>query len=358
MKRARRSTAGEAPQTTKTPAKGAATMSDVAVRAGCARSTVSMALRNDPRIPLETRSRVQQAAAALEYRTNPLVAALMTTRRMQRVPVDHAVLALVTTHSRSDPARSYPGYLSFVEGARARAAELGYRLEEFPLRQNGMTPRRLVEILRARNIHGALIAPLPRDEKHVDLDCRGLAVVGLGTSVVSPVVERVSNDHFQSMMLAMAMCRRSGYARVGFVVSRLTSERLDDRWLSGYLLASSRYPVEQRLEPLLCETPEDISGALAGWCERERPEVVVFGNFDPAKPFRLPPGVGVVVLDVPAIDGDWTGIFQDDLRVGAIGVEHVVSRIQRGAFGEDDKARLHLLAGQWVRGKTALGPQR
>lgn len=332
-------------------------MSAVAELAGCARSTVSMALRNDPRIPRVTRERISRAAAQLGYKPNPLVAALMTTRRMQSVQAEHTTLALVTTHQPDDPGRNYPGYRSFVNGATLRASELGYRLQEFPLRERGMTPRRYAQILRARNIHGVLVAPLPRNEKHVELDFSDLAVVGLGLSVVSPSIERVSNDHFQSMMLAMARCRENGYRRIGFAVSRLTSERLDDRWMSGYLLASSRFPSEERLAPLLCHEPDEIAAALPAWCRRERPEVVIFGNYDPAVPFVLPGGVDTVALDVVSPDGELTGIFQDDQRVGAIAVEHLVSRLQRGAHGADDRARLHLIAGAWASGRTALGPR-
>lgn len=331
-------------------------MHNVASVAGCARSTVSMALRNDPRISVGTRDRVNRAAAQLGYKPNPLVAALMTTRRMQRVPTDHATLALVTTHPPADPGRTYPGYQSFIRGAMARAMELGYTLQEFPFRGVGMTPRRYGQILRARNIHGALIAPLPRNEKRLELNCEDLAVVGLGMSIVAPSIVRVSNDHFQSMLLAMVECRKLGYRRIGFVVSRLTSERLDDRWLSGYLLAVSRFVLIERLEPLLCERPEDIAAALPAWCGQQRPDVVIFGNYDPVAPFALPHGVDTVVLDAESRDGDLTGIFQDDRAVGAIAVEHLVSRLQRGEFGPDDRARLHFLAGQWAAGRTACGP--
>jgi hypothetical protein len=85
--------------------------------------------------------------------------------------------------------------------------------------------------------------------------------------------------------------------------------------------------------------------------------VVIFGNYDPAAPFVLPRGVDTVALDVVSPDGELTGIFQDDQRVGAIAVEHLVSRLQRGAHGADDRARLHLIAGTWASGRTALGPR-
>lgn len=338
------------------PEKPLPSMNDVAAHAGCARATVSMALRNDPRITAATRARVVAAARQLGYRANPLVAALMTTRRMQRVTARHTGLAFVTTHPPTDPWRHYPTYVGFHAGARERATELGYTLEEFPLRAPGMTPRRLAQIIRARNIHGLLIAPLPHEENTLDLDCAGVAVVGLGLSIIAPSLERVSNDHFQSALLAIRHCRELGYRRVGFAVSRETSERLGDRWLSGYLLATRTLPAEDRLAPLMPHRQGEIAALLPAWCRRERPEVVLFGNYAPARPYRLPRGIGTVSLDVERLDGPISGIFQDDRRIGAIAVDHLVGRMQRGEFGPDDRARLHLLAGQWARGATAPGP--
>ncbi len=54
-----------------------ATLDDVARSAGVHRTTVSLALRNHPRIPQATRDRVKQIANDLGYRINPLVSALM-----------------------------------------------------------------------------------------------------------------------------------------------------------------------------------------------------------------------------------------------------------------------------------------
>jgi hypothetical protein len=74
-----------------------ATLQDVATRTGVHRTTVSLALRDHPRIPAETRARVRAAAEALGYRINPLVSALMQSRRTGRA-VKHVTLAYVTNY--------------------------------------------------------------------------------------------------------------------------------------------------------------------------------------------------------------------------------------------------------------------
>lgn len=57
------------------------TMTDLAARLGISTSTVSRALRNDPRISAAMRERVRAAARDSGYVPNPLVSALMASRR-------------------------------------------------------------------------------------------------------------------------------------------------------------------------------------------------------------------------------------------------------------------------------------
>src|SRR5512133_1061710 len=60
------------------------TMADVARAAGVARSTVSKALRSDPSISERCRKKVRQAATALGYAPDPMVAALMARLHSRR----------------------------------------------------------------------------------------------------------------------------------------------------------------------------------------------------------------------------------------------------------------------------------
>ncbi|MBI2497319.1 MAG: LacI family DNA-binding transcriptional regulator [Opitutae bacterium] len=334
------------------------TMKDVAIAAGVARSTVSLALRNDRSIPATTRGRIYAAAEKLGYKTNPLISALMASIHARRVSRKHTVLAYVTTDPQFAPWRSFRIFIEMQEGAKQRAAELGYQLEEFPLRAPGMTPRRYVQMLRARGILGLLVAPLPHGERTIELDFKDFAVVGIDMSVASPLIERVSNDHFQSALLAVQKCRELGYRRIGFVMSRHVSERLESRWLAGCMLAESSIPPRQRVRTLMPETTDDIVGALPGWYARENPDVIVMSELNPRGHYHIPPKVGMVSLSLEEPIGTITGIFQDNRRMGAIAIEHLVARLERCEFGPEVRARLHLLAGQWVPGRTAPGPGR
>lgn len=331
-------------------------MQDVAHAAGVARSTVSMALRHDRSIPEATRRRIFSVAEKLGYRANPLVSALMTSLHARRAGQRHTVLAYVTTDPEFAPWRSYRMFIEMHEGAGNRATELGYRLEEFALRAPGMTPKRYVQMLQARGILGLVIAPLPHRERAIELDFADFAVMGIDMSVASPSIERVSNDHFQSMALAVAECRALGYRRIGLIVSRELSERLENRWLAAFHFAQRDLPPAQRVEPLLPEHTSDILAAIPPWQARERPDVVIMSELDPHGHYPLPARVGLVSLSLeePSL-GKVAGIFQDNRRMGAVAVEHLVARLERCEFGTDDRGRLNLVAGRWFAGATAPG---
>jgi LacI family transcriptional regulator len=331
-------------------------MKDVAIAAGVARSTVSMALHNDRRIPAATRAKVFAAAEQLGYKTNPLISALMTSLHARRTRQRHTVLAYVTADPEFAPWRSYRMFVEMHEGAASRAMDLGYRLEEFALRAPGMTPRRFMQILRTRGVLGLLIAPLPHNERTIELDFTDFAVVGSDMSVVSPPIERVSNDHLQSALLAVQECRKLGYRRVGFVISQTVNERLDHRWLAACRLVEAELPREERVEPLQPPCTYDILDAIPAWYAREKPDVVILGELDPHGHYPLPPEVGLVSLSLEEQAlGRVAGIFQDNRRMGAIAVEHLVARLERCEFGPDDRGRLQLVAGRWIAGPTAPG---
>lgn len=332
------------------------TMKDVALAAGVARSTVSLALRHDPSIPLATRNRIYAAAEKIGYKANPLVSALMASLHARRNQQRHTVLAYVTTDPEFAPWRSYRMFIEMHEGAASRAGELGYRLEEFSLRAPGMTPKRFVQMLQARGILGLLLAPLPHGERTIELDLNGFAVAGIDMSVASPPIERVSNDHFQSALLAIRECQALGYRRIGFIISREVSERLDHRWLAACHLAQADLPAGHRVAPLLPPGTDDILAAIPEWYAREKPDVVIMGELNPHGRYPLPPKVGLVSLSLeePSL-GRVAGIFQDNRRMGAIAIEHLVARLERCEFNVEDRGRVHMLAGRWMAGPTAPG---
>jgi DNA-binding LacI/PurR family transcriptional regulator len=118
----------------------------VAHALGLSRSTVSLAMRGDARIPAATRQRVQRQAEEMGYAANPLIATLMSSLRQggarpgvtmaeiaRRAGVSRAMVSLVLRH----PGRGAP---ATVRRVNAAARALGYRRD--PLHAAFVTYRR------------------------------------------------------------------------------------------------------------------------------------------------------------------------------------------------------------------------
>lgn len=336
----------------------APTMDDVARAAGCSRSTVSLALRGVRTIPEDTRARVLKAAERVGYRTNPLVAALMSFQRSRRTVPAATTIAYLTHRTPGAPWRTVPDFCDLHDGAAARAAELGCLLEEFQLGSDRLTPERLRGILRARCIHALLAAPLPGNETTLDLDVSDLAVVGLGPSVRSPCIERVANDHFQSAALAVDRCLALGYRRIGLVVNREVSERMEGRWRGGYTYMLEHRGAECRPPVLLTEGADTFAGRVRGWLAAHRPDVVLKSNVGPQLASLLPARIGLASLSVNDPRGADTGVYQDLKYIGRLGLDYVVAKLHANSFGPHRGAPLHVTPGVWVPGRTAPGPGR
>jgi DNA-binding LacI/PurR family transcriptional regulator len=331
-------------------------MDDVARESGFSRATVSMALKGERAISAQTQQTVQEVAKRLGYRVNPLVSALMSLQRRRRgLSVrSTTAIAYLSSHTAADPQRRHPTYVKMMAGAVRRAGELGCNLQEFNLAAPGMTPARLREILLTRHIHAIVAAPLPHRTTSLDFDFTQFAVVGLGMSVAHPIIERVANDHFQSAALAVRHCRELGYRRPGLVLSQETSHRLAHRWLGGYRLAMAQDFPQVRPILLMTERTHDLASAVPGWERKEKPDVVIYGNSEPALVRAI--RAHRVNLAVESTDDRCTGIFQNYEMLGAVAVEHALARLQTNSFGPLACAQLHLVEGIWVAGTTAPGP--
>jgi len=133
-------------------------MSDIAKEAGLSQAAVSMALRNHPSIPLATRDRIKEIADRLGYRANALVSALMSQLQTGRDERQISRIAIIDAWPIDVGWKHYALFASQAAGMKARAHALGYRLEEFRLKESEMSPKRLSRILMARGIVGVIMS--------------------------------------------------------------------------------------------------------------------------------------------------------------------------------------------------------
>jgi LacI family transcriptional regulator len=333
-------------------------MRDVAARVGVTAFTVSLCLRGNPSITPATRARVLVAVQELGYRPNPMVRALMRSRRHRGAAPGGPALAFVTGFPTRDGWRRLGTcvFAQMFDGALARAEQCGYQLQEFWLHEQGMTARRFADVLLARGIRGLLVAPMPEPNASLQLPWENFTAVALGTTLVQPALHRVASDLYSSMLTAMEECHRLGYRRIGLALRISVNQKVQRRWLAAYLLAQAELPGLVPLAPLLAE-PVGEQDFLA-WFDRERPEVVIetaphrARQWLEARGLRVPGDVGIVSLSAPAPGDPETGIYQNAGQIGLRAVDLLVSLLERNESGVPALPDTLLVNGTWNPGHT------
>lgn len=333
-------------------------MREIAKLTGVSVATVSKSLANKRDISPKTRERVLAACEQLGYKANPLVAALMRSRRLHSTPASQLTLAYVTAFPTADGWRRHPApiFRQMFAGAEARAHERNYRLEHHWLFREGMSNRRFSQVLEARGIHGILFAPLLDADISIELNWPAFSVVVLGLTPSTQQVHRVATDYYQSMLLVMEKCRQLGYRRPGLAARLQTVKRLEYRWEAAHRLAQQTLGLATKLKPLIVD---EWSGQDVGrWLDEQKPDVVigpVLGRLEElvaTSGKRIPDDLGLIGLLVPRAGDRLTGILQDGEIIGATAVDQLISQIERNETGIPAHPITHTMLGRWNPGRT------
>jgi len=318
----------------------AATMRDVALRAKVSVSTVSLALRNSPLVAEATRTHIRGLAEQMRYRTHPLVAAHMRSRRKPNAGIRAPVLALLDTQRERHGWRDNRSSVvrQMIAGARGQAATRGYQTREFWLHEPGMSHARFSAILHARGIHGVLLGPSSDLRLTLELTWDWFSVVRLGSARVSPLFHRVINDHYQSATLAAERIALLGYRRPLLVVREPLSECHERRWEAGLQTACAHLPGMNPVPALLPPNGPEAP-TIQRWLDRHRPDVIIDADernvMDQLSKvgLRPPDDLSVLSLSAPTMGGPISGCVQDGQAMGAAAIDLLISMIERNETG-------------------------
>lgn len=326
-------------------------MRAVAQAVGVSTSTVSKALRDDPTIPETRRKAIKRVADRLGYRANPLVSALMAQLHSQRRRNDPHHIAWIDLWTGDlQAARGHDGTPALT-GARRRAAELGYGIDVHAVAQRRISPSRLRQILLTRSQWGVIIPPVPGSAMHYPLDMGGLTGVAIGTSLRSPIMHRVSHNHYRGGLLACQEMRARGFRRIGFVLSPWNDERADGKWRAAYTVQQQLWPARERLPPLLVDATGRAAFAL--WLERHRPDAIIAAESFVGVWLKEMgrSGLRIAWLALDTFKRDVWGIDYRSEQLGAAAVELVIGQIHRNERGSPPIAHALQIDGLWVDGR-------
>ena len=332
-------------------------MRDIARQLRVSVATVSKCLSGKRDVSEATRRRVEAACKKIRYKTNPLVAALMRSRRRHLEPAQRLTLAYVTAFPTADGWRQHPSpiFRQMFAGAEARATERNYRLEHFWLHREGMTNARFSQMVEARGIRGLLIAPVPDTHTSIELNWEAFSTVVLGLTPTTRAFHRVTTDYYQSMLLTMEQCLKLGYRRPGLAARLETIKRLEFRWEGAYLAACERFGVAAPA-PLFVE--EWTADRVKRWLDREQPDVVIgpvlgkLEQFIRSSGCRVPADLGLVGLLVPRAGDRLSGVLQDGEVIGAVAIDQLIAAVERNETGVPENPITHTTLGRWNKGRT------
>lgn len=317
------------------------------MRAGVDPSSVSMALRNHPRISVATRARLQALAKEMGYRQDALLSALS---RHRSAPGSRSVIAWLDDYDTREELTHILFYHEVLEGVKTRAAELGFALKEFLLRAPGMSTGRLRTILHTRQIRGIVVAPLPRGRASIDMRWEEFTSVMIGHSLQKPVLHSVAPNQYRQMRMMLASIRALGYRRIGLYVDTTFDVRCDNHWQAGFWMDYHNLPARDRVPVLAYDGMENRDPArLASWTEKYHPEVIIIcGNTE--KAFPIPGNARVVYHTVFSSEPERAGINENGFLVGATAVEVLVGMLARNESGIPPHPQRVLIEGFWQPG--------
>jgi DNA-binding LacI/PurR family transcriptional regulator len=334
------------------------TIRSLALLAGFSKATISLALRDSPRIRQSERVRIQKLAAETGYERNALMAHLLAQLRSGEASAYHGTLGLVCATKTLAELVEVTTFSEWFTACRARSKQLGYTMDEILLYEPGMNPARLVQILDTRNIRGLVVAgPFAQSVIPPEFDpiWRRSAAVVIGTRPVQPALSCAANDQFSTAKQAVWELRKLGYKRPGLCISLEIDAHVEARFQGGFAAAQASMAIKDRL-PVFAYRPRDRE-RFVRWVKRWRPDSIVtlhsqIKEWVESMRLAVPGDLALAHLDrVPDLDG-WAGMRQNNESVGYAAIDMVIGQLHRNEIGVPPFQKCTFTNSIWVPGAT------
>ena len=324
---------------------------DIAAAAGVCVATVSLAMRNHPSIPPETRERIQVTANKLGYRPNARVAELMgTIRRNRSVEEMTEAAAMFWSDASRARVRSFTHLRELEDAARARCARAGFDLECFYQDEGTEAGARATErVLRARGIRGVILAPLiRRPQRHLEWAWENFSVVIAGSGQWHPEFHRVRFSHFEDVGLIVHHLLQRGRKRIALVADTRVDNRSQHAMTGGFFAVVP--PEVRRADSVYVSNGRDRR-AFGKWLEEQRPEALIVGSSEALAWLaerKDAPEVVVTSRELAPEAKRCAGVKQDYAALGEAAAEQLLGLLSFNQTGVPANPLRVYLRGRWV----------
>ena len=332
---------------------------DLAKTAGVSRTTVSLALRDSHKISVAVRKRIQELAERSNYRSHPIVSALMRQIRVKRRVKYEEVVAFISSDPTPEGWKAWSWTLEVWEGAFAEANRLGFRLESFWAGPAAASSRQRANTLYHRGIRGLVFAPMPWPHPVFSMPWEKFVSVACTASTGIKELPVVRSNHNRGMIQLLRNLGDRGAKSIGIVITEEDDLRIERAWSSG--VGSFCLDEGRNTAHLLRLTSYSQFKEFASWFQRVRPDVVVLLRKEVLsflEKLGLRPGTDIAwaCLNVAKVElGSTAGFYQDPSYLGARAVQFISNAICDQSFGLPEHAESVVVEGRIVGG-TSLDP--
>jgi LacI family transcriptional regulator len=327
---------------------------DIAERAGVSLMTVSLSLRNSPKISLAMRQRIAALAESMGYRPDPQISLLMRHLRQTRTRAIQSFVGLVHLGPVGLPHEG-DSATAFREAVVRRAKALGFGVAEFHADDTGSNLPTILKIVRARGIDGLILTAHGAVSLDPALDWSGLSVVAATDEVMWPRFHQVSPNHSANAVHLRDALRARGYRRIGVVRPRDGGVPAAHH-LVHPLTWHGEPPVQLEVPAQFSET--GFARVLKPWLKKHRPDVLVTELPGPVSRLlahvlhhRVPGDIGVVGLGLANAEGIAHQEQRPDL-IGQNAMDLVGNMILENEHGIPTHRRTILIDGGFRDGES------
>ncbi len=332
------------PQTTGRPL----TRNDLARLAGVSSCTVSMAMRNNPKVAAATRKRIQRLAAETGYVVDPVGTLLARRRLARRRPEARILIAVLSDDGVGDE--------TLLDAAKALGVDVMF------VRVNpNVPPRILLDRLWAQGVLGILLgSSLPWGMKTLlEASWERFSVLKSFRLYPDLPFSFIRHAPFDYAMLALENLRRAGCRRIAAILAE-SGSRIDDDARAGAVYAfAGRYAAEGVRTALRTERGvAEISAETLRWLREEGPDGVLIFHAHMAIPlreagFRLPDDFPcAAILALPQYLPDVAGCDARLADYARLELRALLDMVGAGERGFADAPVQHVLDPVWHTGAT------
>lgn len=332
-------------------------MRDVAERLGMSPTTVSLVLKNHPRISSSTKEKVLQACDEMGYRPDPVAQTLA--RKASRPDGSRflGTLAVLEDEDRNRITKNHSRRKIWDQQLEETCRKMGYQVNRFVVGDTEREQQSLSRILQARGIRGVVVYGWNHEVKRWALCWEELACVAYSCSLHEHFIHNVMSSSYQDVYDAVIRLQAMGYRRLGYYMD----DAAFDYWAAGFSSASSTWPRQIKTDRLVVDEscpPKIREEKFLKWFERCRPEVLVT-RYNPSvleilerKGIRIPQDLGIFCLDVWDEIKHFSGLIQPRNAANQVMIDLLHGMLVRNEFGPPEKPFCIQIPCGWNQGET------